>query len=180
MHRPDLWPLLSRILNADIITMALRMAYESAESGDDTIWRHALGDDNGDMAAIYARASDDATAMGHAFLQWFEKDTRVARCDYATLSAMDARIASLDFSGRGQIGEGAIKCLTIDPVSGASYLGTIAGDIAGNPSWRNIDDEMAEAHFLQIMGEIGATRIGSITMRDKKLAARLFPELLSV
>lgn len=173
MHRPDLWPLLGRVLKADEAVMTARMAHELRAIGDDAVWRHALGDDNGDVAGEYSKGRG---AM--AFLQWFEKASRVKACDFETLADMDTELNALSMQGSGQISEGAIKCLTIDPVSGGSYLGKIANEIAGNPSWRSITDPYAEAHFVQIMNEIGATRVGSLTIRDAKLASRLFPEML--
>lgn len=187
LHRIDLWPLLNRVLAADVSVMTLRMAYELRAECIDQVWRHAMGDDNGDMAVGYLRTlnrtsehADDSAALGTAFMQWFEKENRVARCDFETLADMDADLAAneLDFEGRGQVGEGALKCLTIDPLSGASYLGQIANEIAGNPAWRGIENPVAEAHFVQIMDEIGSTRIGHVHVRDRKLAERLFPELL--
>lgn len=185
MHRPDLWPLLGRIIRADGAVMTVRMAFEAHAEGDTSVWRHLMGDDCGDMAACYARtlerrpfADMEEAALAHAFTQWFERDSRVSRCDLETLSDMDAWLPSMTMEGRGQIGEGAIRCLTIDPVSGSSFLGPLAGEIAGNPAWRSIDDPIAQAHFLQVMDEVGATRIGNIAIRDKKLAARLFPEMM--
>lgn len=186
-HRIDLWPLLNRVLAADIATMTLRMAFELRAECHDQIWRHAMGDEHGDMAIEYQRTlegapchHDDAAALGAAFMQWFEKEARISKCDFETLADMDADLNAneLNFKGRGQIGEGALKCLTIDPVSDASYLGAIAAEIAGNPAWRGLEDPLAEAHFSQIMDEVGSTRIGNIQMRDRKLAERLFPDLL--
>ncbi len=184
LHRVDLWPLISRIMAADLAVMTLRMAYELREEGFDGQWRHALGDECGDMAADYARTitrtpknQGDAVALGSAFLQWFEKDARVRACDFETLAAMDADLCDLTMDGRGMLGEGAIRCLTIDPVTNISYLGAIAAEIAGNPTWRGIADPVAEAHFAQVMEEIGTTRVGHVAMRDAKLAARLFPGL---
>lgn len=173
MHRPDLWPLLGRILKADTTIMAMRMAHEARAIGDDALWHHAMGDDDGDLACEY-----DKGRGANAFLHWFEKPARVKACDFETLAEMDAHLSSLSMQGSGHISEGAIKCLTIDPVSGGCYLGKIAADIAGNPSWRNITDPIVEAHFLQIMNEMGATRVAGLTIRDAKLASRLFPELL--
>jgi hypothetical protein len=184
MHRVDLWPLLNRIVTADIAAMTARMAYESRQDGD-ALWHHALGEADGDIALDYARtlhrtpdAQADASALASSFLQWFERDTRAAKCDFQTLAEMDADLKNLDFNGRGMLTEGAIKCLAIDPLDGRSYLGSRAADIAGNPAWRSITDPIAEAHFAQIIGDIGTTRIGPVTIRDKKLAARLFPEAL--
>jgi len=174
MHRIDVWPLLNRVLSADIAAMTVRMAYELRDEEIETVWRHALGDETGDMAMAFARNGD----MSACFLQWFEKDTRVSACDFETLNQMDADLAALTTNGRGQIGEGAIKCLTIDPISGASYLGPVAAEITGNPAWRSIENPVAEAHFIQIMDEIGSTRVGNVQMRDLKLAQRLFPDML--
>lgn len=187
MHRIDVWPLLNRVLAADISVMTLRMAYELRAEQIDQVWRHAMGDDNGDMCADYLRTlnrtpehDDDMAALGDGFLQWFEKETRVSKCDFETLAGMDADLAANDltFDGRGQVGEGALKCLTIDPLTGSSYLGPIASEIASNPAWRGIENPVAEAHFSQIMDEIGSTRVGNVQMRDRKLAERLFPDLL--
>lgn len=173
MYRPDLWPLLSRVLKADEVTMTMRMAHELRAIGDDAVWRHALGDEDGDVAGEYAKGRGSM-----AFLQWFEKAGRVKACDFETLSGMDADLAHLTMQGSGQVTEGAIRCLTLDPVSGGSYLGKLAANVAGDPSWRNIADPYAEAHFVQIMNEIGTTRVGGLTIRDAKLASRLFPEML--
>ncbi|MCB1538317.1 MAG: hypothetical protein H6865_03110 [Rhodospirillales bacterium] len=180
MHRIDLWPLLGRIVAADTAVMTLRMVHEIRDAGFDAAWRHVLGDDHGDMAAEYVRTfdaapDDDAPALGRAFLHWFKKPARLRASDFEILALMDENLANLTHDGRGTLGEGAIRCLTIDPLSGGSYLGPVAGEIAGNPAWRSIADPVAEAHFAQIMDEIGTTRVGHVALRDSRLAARLFP-----
>lgn len=185
MHRLDLWPLLRRILSADIAAMTVRMAYELREDGNDSLWHHALGEEAGDIALDYARTlsrapddQNDAPALASAFLQWFDRDARQIKCDFETLQDMDGAMSILTMDGRGTLSEGAIRCLTVDPMTCASYLGATAAEIAGNPAWRGIPDPIAEAHFAQIIEEIGATRIGHVAMRDRKLAARLFPDAL--
>lgn len=174
MHRIDVWPLLGRVLAADIAAMTLRMADDLRAEEIETVWRHALGDEYGDMAMAYARGGD----LAAAFRQWFEKDDRVVKCDAQTLQDMDAMLTDLTMEGRGQIGEGALRCLTIDPQTGSSYLGGLAAEIAGNPAWRGIENPVNEAHFCQIMDEVGSTRIGFVQLRDRDLAQRLFPDML--
>lgn len=185
LHRVDLWPLLNRVLEADGAVMTLRMAYETRKDGGDALWHHALGESDSDMAVDYARTLArtpsvlaDGPALASAFLQWFERDTRVVKCDFETLVMMDAELSSLSFEGRGTFSDGAVKCLAIDPLTNASYLGSYAAEIAGNPAWRGIKNDMAAAHFAQIISEIGAVRIGNLAIRDRKLAARLFPDQL--
>ncbi|NBX66733.1 MAG: hypothetical protein EBQ96_07045 [Proteobacteria bacterium] len=185
MHRPDLWLLLARISEADIAVMAIRMAFEAGTQRDETLWRHALGDENGDMAIAYAQTLErlglngsDAPALTKAFETWFSKHTRISQTDLETLSEMDAAIEILKSDGKGQISEGAVRCLAIDPLSGGCYLGRMAFEIAGDPAWRTITDPIVEAHFLQVMDDIGTVRMGAVACRDKKLAARLFPDAL--
>lgn len=185
MHRVDLWPLLNRVLEADGAVMTLRMAYETRKDGDDALWHHALGENDSDIAQDYARTLGrtpailaDGPALTSAFLQWFERDARVTKCDFETLAMMDRELADLSFEGRGTLADGAIRCLAIDPLTNTSYLGSYAAEIAGNPAWRSIKDDMAAAHFAQIIGDIGAVRIGNLAIRDRKLAARLFPDQL--
>lgn len=184
-HRPDLWLLLARISEADIITMATRMAFEAGAEGDDALWRHALGDQNGDMAIAYMHTLErvglggtDAPALTKAFESWFSKASRINETDLETLAEMDASIETLKADGYGHVSEGAVRCLAIDPLTGGCYLGRMASEIAGNPSWRGIADPVVEAHFLQVMDDIGTVRMGAVSCRDKKLAARLFPDAL--
>lgn len=179
LHRVDLWPLLGRVFEADVAAMTVCMAWELRAEGDNALWHHALADECGDMAACYARADKDNTAMALCFRQWFERGARLRACDGETLALMDAELPALTMEGRGHLAEAALKCLTLDPLSGRSYLGALAAEIAGNPSWRGIPDPVAEAHFTQIVNDIGATRIGHVAMRDAKLAARLFPGMLA-
>lgn len=185
IHRVDLWPLLTRIAEADIAALTVRMVHETRQQYDDSLWHHALGEKDSDIALSFARtlmgapkALGDMPALASSFLQWFDRAGRVRKCDFETLAEMDAALGTLNFEGRGTLTDGAIKCLTIDPVGGQSYLGPHAGEIASNPAWRSIEDDVAQAHFVQIIGDIGAVRVGGIAIRDKKLAARLFPDQL--
>ncbi|MBU6235334.1 MAG: hypothetical protein KGQ41_05780 [Alphaproteobacteria bacterium] len=185
MHRPDLWLFIGRLAEADIATLSARMAFEAKLEGDETIWRHAMGDENGDIALMYLHElerrpfiENDTAALALAFAEWFRKPNRVTATDSETLSMMDDMIDNLTMNGRGRMGEGAIRCLTIDPLTGSSYLGVSVAEFAGDPVWRGIADPVVEAHFLQVMDDIGTIRMGAIGIRDKKLAARLFPEAL--
>lgn len=185
LHRPDLWLLLARIAKADITAMATRMAFEAGAEGDETLWRHALGNENGDMAITYMHTLErtglggtDAPALTKAFEGWFSKPARINETDLETLADMDACLDTLKADGHGQVSEGAVRCLAIDPLTGGCYLGRMASEIAGNPAWRSISDPMVEAHFLQVMDDIGTVRMGAVACRDKKLAARLFPDAL--
>lgn len=184
-HRPDLWLLIERILAADSAAMTLRMAYEARLEGDEALWRHALGDDCGDMAVSYARRRErhpfvqsDEAAIQAAFIQWFARDERVESADAAALAMLDESLPDLTLEGLGRLSEAAIRCLTLDPCHGAkrSAIGALAAELAGDPAFRAIRNPVGEAHFLQIMDEIGTTRMGAVALRDKKLAARLFPE----
>jgi len=185
MHRPDLWPLLARIARADGAAMAVRMGFEMLDAGDEGLWRHILGDAVGDVAMEYARileadinADSDDRALSAAFMAWFDRADRIRAADALTLSDMDEGLPAMLWEGRGSLSEGAVRCLSADPLTGLSYLGSRAGDLAGNPTWADITDPINQAHFLQIMDEIGTTRVGEITVRDARLAARLFPGLL--
>jgi hypothetical protein len=120
----------------------------------------------------------DAPAMANAFEAWFLRSQRVKETDLETLADMDALIETLKADGRGLVSEGAVRCLAIDPLSGGCYLGPLASEIAGNPAWRSIADPVVEAHFLQVMDDMGTVRMGAVACRDKKLAARLFPDAL--
>lgn len=184
-HRPDIWLFLSRLAAADIATLTARMAFEARTGGDETVWRHALGDADGDMAMAYLQeseraiyASTDTWALTATFTQWFTKPARVAMADRNALADMDDSLEALTMSGAGRVDAGAVRCLTLDPLTGQSYLGRTVADFAGNPVWRTITDPVNEAHFLQIMDEIGTIRQGAVAMRDKKLAARLFPDMM--
>lgn len=182
MYRPDLWTLIARVIQADIAALSVRIAYElRASEKRKGLWRHILGDDLSDIASAYARALgrstryDNPKAMVAAFKQWFLKDTRIAACDNDTLCNMDACLGEIAWDGYGHVSEGAIKCLTLDPASGVSYLGNFAGELSGNPAWADIADPVNQTHFMQIIDEIGTKVVGNVAIRDPKLAARLFP-----
>lgn len=185
MHRPDLWPLIARLSRADTAAMAVRMGFELLDDDRDQLWRHILGDALGDIAQEYARileanfsAKDDHAALSAAFLAWFDRPERVHASDAETLASMDQGLPSLLWNGRGKLSEGAVRCISVDPISGSSYLGVHAGEIAGDPAWGDIADPINRAHFMQIMEDIGTTRVGSVATRDENLARRLFPGLL--
>jgi hypothetical protein len=184
-YRPDLWLLLGRIAEADVVTMALRMAYELRMEGDDSVWRYAVSDTYSDMALVYAGQiarypffKSDSQGLTLMFAAWFGQEHRLSRADFETLEDMDAMLEDLTLQGSGTLSEGAVKCLTIDPLLGGSYLKGFAADLAGDPAFRHIQNPLVEAHFLQVMGDIGAVRAGSVAVRDKKLAMRLFPDML--
>lgn len=185
MHRPDLWPLLARIARADTAAMAVRMGFEMLDAGDESLWRHILGDALGDVAMEYARvleadfvSGNDARALSAAFIAWFEREDRIHTTDSETLAEMDSNLPSLMWNGRGTMSEGAVRCLSVDPLNGLSYLDKTAGDLAGNPSWGDVVHPINQAHFVQIMDEIGTTRVAGLSMRDADLARRLFPDIL--
>jgi hypothetical protein len=181
MHRPDVWLVLARIVQADIDVMAVRMGFEMLDSGNESLWRHILGETSSDVAQEYARclemhigALDDNRALASAFVSWFDKHDRLKHTDAATLADMDHALPSLVWEGRESISEGTIRCLSVDPISGSSYLGVKAGELAGNQDLSVMHDLITQAHYAQIMDEIGATSVGAITVRDKRLADRLF------
>lgn len=184
-YRPDLWLMLGRIISADIAAMTARMAFEVGLKDCEPVWRHALGDESGDMALAYLNELDrkpfidnDTAALAAAFERWFGVPARVTAADMDMLGDMDLRLETLKMRGSGTITEGAVKCLTLDPLTCKSYLGPLAAEIAGNPVWRTLVDPVVEAHFLQLVDEIGMIRIEGLAMRDKNLAARLFPDAL--
>ena len=84
---------------------------------------------------------------------------------------------TLSMSGSGRLTPQVLWGLSLDPLSGVSYLGDLAADLAGDPAWRDIRNPLTEAHFLQVINDIGTLRVGNIALRDKKLAARLFPDV---
>lgn len=181
LHQPVLWPFLGRLFAADTAVMAVRMAAELREEGNDALWRHVLGGEYGDMANAYLclqeRAlftPDDRAALSAIFFEWFAKEPRVNAADAETLADMDDH--ALVAEGRDTVTFGAIRCLTIDPVSCGSYLGAEAAEIAGNHAWRTITDPLNAAHFQHILSDMDGLRVGGIRLQDKKLAARLFPD----
>jgi len=186
MHRPDTWPLIGRMVRADTAAMAVRMGYELLDIHEgEILWRHTLGDALGDVALEYARAvenlpegTDDDAALGAAFMAWLGRPERLHVSDAQILAEMDMGLPALAWDGRGKLSEGALRCLSVDPLDGDSYLGHYAGIIAGDPAQADMVDPINQAHFLQIMEEIGTTRVAGISMRDSALAKRLFPGLL--
>jgi hypothetical protein len=185
IHRPDLWLLLGRIIEADIKTMSLRMAYEAKWEGHETIWRSILGGDYTDMAINYTQQRErtpfsevDAAALEKTFKLWFLKQAHINDTDLETLTEMDAFLSDLTMEGLSKLEKKHIKCLTLDPITQTSYLDDFAEKLSQDHKWKTIKSPMIESHFLQVMGEIGTIRQGAVAIRDKKLAARLFPEML--
>ena len=94
---------LERIRAADCSVIALLAAWELRSEGEDGLWRHILGSEEGDMAQAFFRtlekdtlesAEDNSSALiGRAlsaeFHQWFRVNARVNSCDHEALEYMD-------------------------------------------------------------------------------------------
>ncbi|MFA7457631.1 MAG: DUF6782 family putative metallopeptidase [Micavibrio sp.] len=184
-HHPEAAFRMERALQADCETVAMLAGWELRGAGHADIWRVMLGSDEGDMAMIFTRALEtdpagyyDGSALARAFCQWYGDEARVAAFDHKTLEKMDEILGS-DEDGNGRFGAEPARGEAIEKIAvlpdGSPYLSGMGRNIAAEPYFTAIDDEVNEAHLAQITHDAAAIIAGGVAFRDGELAKKLFP-----
>lgn len=176
---------LERMRNADIDVMAVYVAWELRSEHNCEIWHHMIGSDLGDMAMTYSTylerdptAHFTGAALKMCFSAWYSHDVRVNKCDHDTLCYMDDMIAEqgLEQAFGGQnasvLDVEMISCLP----NKTAYLRGRGDELLSDPYYYGVDDEINQAHFLQIAQDQKVIRVCDVPFRSADLARRIFPE----
>lgn len=182
---------LERIRAADCSVIALLAAWELRSEGEDGLWRHILGSEEGDMAQAFFRtlekdalesAEDDSSAMtgkalSAAFHQWFRVNARVNACDHEALEYMDdvlsANPGPLAF-GKKRAGKICVETLSCLPDKTA-YLRGQGGEILCDPVFAGLHEPVNQSHFMHILRDSQIVYVQNVPFRDAGLAAKIFP-----
>ena len=182
--------LLERVRTADCDVIALLAAWELRGAGQTDIWRHLIGSPEGDMALVFGRMLEyepgahfsgtggASHALTNAFARWFEDPLRISACDHASLEAMDEEILEgrhKEIYGREPVSAFFIESLSRLP-DRSYYLEGYGREILKNPAFSGLDDDVNQAHFLQINRDLNSTVAGGVAFRDARLARVIFPE----
>lgn len=180
-HRPDAVLMLGRVKAADIETVTILAGWELRAAGHSDLWRHILGSDEGDMAMIFTRAVEkdpagfyDGAVLTRTFCQWYGEDARVAVCDAATLSLMDEYQQQGGQFGAASLSYTAIEDISAQP-SNIKYLQGMGANIAADPYFVAMHDEINESHLFQIIYDSKVVMVEGVPFRDSLLASKIFP-----
>ncbi len=182
---------LERIRAADCSVIALLAAWELRSEGEDGLWRHILGSEEGDMAQAFFRtlekdtlesAEDNSSALisralSAAFHQWFRVNARVNSCDHEALEYMDdvlsANPGPLAF-GKKRAGKICVETLSCLPDKTA-YLRGQGTEILCNPDFAGLHEPVNQSHFMHILRDSQIVYVQNVPFRDAALAAKIFP-----
>ncbi len=186
-YAPEHVLMLERIRAADLDVMSILVGWElrAVSSGD--LWRHLIGSNDGDIAMRFsAHLERDPSsslftrkALFAAFQQWFNSDARVNACDHETLNYLDAVVQD-HLDGYQSFGDASLRAVDIEILSclpdKTAYLQGEGMDIMRNPKYAGLNDEINQAHFMQILYDLKVTLIQDVPFRDADLAMKIFPD----
>lgn len=169
--------------------MAVVVAWELRAEGSPELWRHLMASEEGDMAMIFLGylernpySSSLHESMQAAFTQWYRQEERVRACDHETLDYMDtlmAEYAHKDVFGAQRLQSAGIEVFSCLPDKSA-YLQDMGREIMIDPFYSGLDDEINQAHFVQILHDLKVTYVEGVPFRDKALAEKIFPKSKSI
>jgi hypothetical protein len=176
---------LERVRAADCDVIALLVAWELRGEGVPEIWRHLIGTAEGDMAMRFSQTLEsapsktfDGSALIEAFHEWFASPVRVAAIDHLTLEMIDGMLE--DKSACRKFGT---KRPTIDFIESLSrladrnqYLRGFGSNLLNDPHFSGLQDDVNQAHFLQIRREMDSVTVNGVSFRSAALARKIFPE----
>ena len=176
---------LERMRAADIDVMAVYVAWELRGESNSAIWHHMIGSELGDMAMVYAAYLErDPTshftgcALKMCFATWHANELRVNKCDHDALCYMDSLIA--EKAEEGAFGTQKATRLDVERLSclpnTTAYLRGEGEDILNDPYFFGVQDEINQAHFMQIIDDQRVVRVKDIPFRSLDLARKIFPE----
>ncbi len=193
--RPEDGILLERFRSADCDAVTTSILWSMRQNGERALWRQFLTSEEGDIAAMWQRCYEATgyankalcreEALKLAFLVWFEDPSRTIACDHETLGQYDLMIhdedeeTALRAFGRKRLCAAYLGGL-FPLKDGQRYLDDLAQSLLSDPSFAGPDDEINQAHLLQLKTELGSYRASGVTFsndsRSRKLASILFEE----
>ncbi len=174
---------LERIRAADLDVLAVSVAWELRGEGLNSLWRHMIGSEEGDIAMRFSgymerdpSAVFSGKAMAEAFTQWFRSEDRINNADHGILNAMDFAVEEY---GRGAFGTKKLTAVNLEILSclpdKTAYLQGRGREVDVNPLYSGLSDEINQAHFMQISYDAKVVRVQDVPFRDAALAEKIFP-----
>ncbi len=185
-YAPEHVLMLERIRAADLDVMSVLVAWELRACGNGDIWRHLIGSNDGDIAMRFSGYLErdpscsvfTGKALFAAFQQWFNSDARINACDHETLNYLDAVVQD-QLEGIHHFGDAPLRAVDIEILSclpdRTAYLQGQGQDIMRNPKYAGLNDEINQAHFMQILYDLKVTLVQDVPFRDADLAGKIFP-----
>lgn len=169
-----------RLRRADMDVIALRIIWDLKQNGYDSLWRHMIAGNIGEvaMAANHFWEQDEFPGgLAQTFLTWMGCDHLLAECDNRTLDDMDARLQKSinDVCGIDMLNGDDILNLSRLP-EGCSYLAPLARTLCYSTEFRHIPDPVNDAHLRQILEECSEIIAPSLIFRDSELERKIFPD----
>lgn len=176
---------LERVRAADMDVMAVLCAWELRSEGFTGLWRHMIGGQDGDIALRYSTTLErspvtayNGAALKAAFVQWFRDEIRVKDCDHETLSMLDEILHEHE-GQQGIFGSKRLHAVGVEVLSclpdKTAYLQGFGPEILKDPLFAGMNDEINQAHLMQILHDLRAVRVHGIPFRSASLAAKIFP-----
>lgn len=185
MYGPENVLMLERIRNADCDSISILVAWQIRSEGENSLWRHIIGSDEGDMALAFSRYLDrdpsglfNGKALAAAFKQWYRCEERVNHCDHATLEYLDQIVKSdahYNTFGNKKLTPVGVEVLSCMPDKTA-YLQGSGEEILRNPDYAGLLDPINQSHFFHIVHDMQVVRVNDVPFRDANLARLIFPE----
>ncbi len=185
-YAPDYILLLERVRAADCDVLSILVGWELRSEGQGNFWRHLIGSDEGDMAMTFSAYLErdpasqfNGRALAEAFKQWFNDPVRVNSCDHETLCYMDDILQEYPvgnpFGKRKptHIGVEILSCLP----DKTPYLRGLGDEILSDPAYSGLQDDINQAHFMQITHDMCVTYVEGVPFRDTMLAEKIFPDV---
>jgi hypothetical protein len=185
-HTPEDILFFMRARYADLAVMNILIAWELRAQGDNALWRHVVGAEDGDIALRFIAALEKEgthrnDALRKAFDQWYKNTERVDAADHDALNIMDMIIAEEredtgtlnPFGARKMDADVLIKLSCL--YDKTAYLCTNTADILRDPFYAGLSDEVNQTHFMQMTRDIMSITINNVPFRSESLARRMFP-----
>jgi hypothetical protein len=183
-YHPESIIQIGRICVADALAHQILSTSTNDDNGD-APWKHLLCGDISDIAMAFENGLESyltrnmdynialKKSMAMAFNTWFSNQDRLKACDHDTLDLIDEMSDNQDFNDGQKLQTNDIVCLTSMRGTQSTYIDkTLCDDVIHNPYYKAIDDPINQSHFMQIIHDMHATRVGALVFQDSDLAAR--------
>jgi hypothetical protein len=176
--------MLERMRAAALDIMVVAIAWEMRSEGQNRLWRYLIGSEDGDIALHFLKTLQREStsqsahkALSGAFAQWFRSEKRVNDCDHETLNYMDLIIQ--ESGGKDTFGDTRLKALDLEVISclpdKTAYLLGQGNEVLCDPLYSGLCNEINQAHYTQIINDLGSICVQGIRFRNADLAAKIFP-----
>lgn len=176
--------MLERIRAADCDVIAVLVAWELRSEGQGDLWRHMIGSEDGDIAMAFSgylernpAGTFDGGALCAAFKQWYRSVERINACDHETLEYMDFLVRDnrntnpFGHEKLTPVGAEVLSCLP----DKTAYLRGQGREILKDPFYAGLQDEINQAHLMQVLYDMKVVHVQGVPFRDTELAEKMFP-----